>query len=102
MRGVGGGLVGGLIGSTDPAQPFRRGWHQVSAVNYSAPSEHRSHERWGFNTGPGTGCEGLECSICTQPCTQRSGGAGIGVFGKTLKESKAACETTHGKGHFGQ
>lgn len=34
-----------LIGSGDPVQPLRTGWHQVSTVNYSAPSEHQGQER---------------------------------------------------------
>lgn len=35
---------GVLIGSGDPVQPLRTGWHQVSTVNYSAPSEHQGQE----------------------------------------------------------
>lgn len=65
---------GGLIGSADPVQAWRVGWHQASAVNCAAPSEHWGHEQWGLARGQTQVVR--EQSAAYVPSHPRRGGGG--------------------------
>lgn len=61
---------GALIGSDDPEQPLRAGWHRVCAVNYTSPSEHRGSEDGGAAWGRAqVAVERSAAYGCSQPHT---------------------------------